>query len=716
MLGAVAGGVTAAIPELPQIEGSEEFRRVEGLVYARDGRTVLRRLRAPTSRRYAQQGDIPEVLIDAVVAAEDRRFFEHSGIDPRGVLRAAVADLQARAVVQGGSTITQQLVKNAYVGSDQSIARKSREAALAMALETRWSKRRILTAYLNTAYFGRGHYGIRNAARGYFGVEPRALTTNQAAVLAGSLRAPEIARPDGEPRVVRRRRNEVLSAMLETGALEPAAARRARSAPLPSARRGQRDARAGELAPHFTDDVVAGLVRRLGANRTFGGGIRVRTTIDPRMQTAANSALQTIGGTGLSAALVAIDVRSGEVMAMTVGGQAGRNVFNVASSGRRQPGSAFKPFTLAAAYATGMSPDAELRSAPFSSTVDGTPWRVTNASGTYAGDVSIEAATWTSDNTVYARLSEQIGIEATVRMARTAGIASPVDRVPAAVLGGLRRGVTPLELAHAYATFARRGVRRGDTDLRPRDVLRVSDPRAGALPADKRSSTRALPAPVADLVTQTLTGVIERGTGTRAAIGRPAAGKTGTTENYADAWFVGYTPELVAAVWVGNASGSVPMRSEYQGGPVTGGTWPAVIWSQFMRDALDGTPERPFAANKLEYVTVLIDPGTRLLADEWCTGAVPQRFLAGTQPTERSKTCIDGERPLPAVVGMALTEALELLGAEGFETETREVATSDPAQQGIVTAQVPPAGTNVRRDRPVRLLVGTSARSLEDSR
>jgi len=703
--GALAGGVVASFPQLPQLEGSQEFKRFQGLVLARDGTTVLRRLRQPTSRRYLQDKDLPDVLADAVVSIEDRRFFTHHGIDPQGVARAALTDLRAGSVEQGGSTITQQLVKNAYVGKQQTLARKSREATLALALETRWSKRRILTAYLNTAYYGNGAYGVRDAARTYFGKEPRTLGVAEAALLAGLLRAPSGDDPFAAPNRALARREQVLTAMVAAGRLSAAQAAKAAAVPLPTPRRSGGGPRS-ELAPHFVDDVVADLVRSRGTARALGGGLRVRTTLDARMQRSAVRAVSVIEGVGLSSALVSLDVRTGEVRALAVGGKARRGDFNVASAGQRQPGSAFKPFALAAAFEKGFTPSSRFRSAPFDDEVDGTRFEVTNSSGSYVGLVTLEQATWDSDNTVYARLEQRLGVRAVVGAARSAGVVSEIDEVPAAVLGGLPRGVTPLELARAYLTFARRGTRIGDERSRPVAVSQLTDPRSGTSRPSRAISERVFSQQTADLVTRTLTGVVARGTGTRAAIGRPAAGKTGTTENYADAWFAGFTPDLVTVVWVGDSRGSVPMRTQYLGGPVTGGTWPARIWSSFMRDAPErnGKSARRFAADGLRFVAATIDPKSRLLAGFWCTGAVTERFVRGSQPTEEASECQERARPAPRVTGRSAAEARALLEREGFLAEVSE-APGTAAQQGRVIRQVPAAGAFVRRAQPITLVV-----------
>ena len=706
LIGAFAGLVTAAFPELPALEGSEELRRMEGKVLARDDTTVLRRLRGPTSRKYALERDISPTLQDAVMAAEDRRFESHVGIDPRAIVRAAWADVRSGELEQGGSTITQQLVKNAYVGPERSAARKTREAMLAVALETQWSKHRILTAYLNVAYFGRGTYGIRDASRLWFHTPPRKLTAAQSAFLAGMLRSPERYDPLRNPKRSAERRDQVLHTMHDMGRLDAAQLRTALHTPLPTRRQVVRNMRKGdEIAPHFTDDVVGDLVQRYGTATALSGGLRVRTTLDARMQRLANRTLRQLNGTGLSAALVTLDIRSGEIRAMAIGGPAAEDAFNVAVDGQRQPGSAFKPFALAAALEDGYTPSSVFLSAPYTTKWNGLTVKITNDSGLYAGPQQLAAATWYSDNTVYARVAEAVGMDSVISMAHRAGIEADATDSPVTVLGALPHGVSALEMANAYRSFAARGEPRGGTGAEPISLLQVNRRGEGVILKQTSGSTRsALPAPVADLVTQTLQGVIARGTGVRAQIDRPAAGKTGTTEGNSDAWFVGYTPQLVTAIWVGHPEGRVSMTSEFAGGPVSGGTWPALLWGKYMQQASAGMKVRQFAVSRLEFVQRRIDPKTRLLADKWCRGSVVERFIKGTEPTAKSTECEQIKRAAPSVQGMPRAQAVAALTKAGFTVDVREVV-GPPAQAGLVMAQIPGPSIAASGSDPIKLLV-----------
>ncbi len=651
---------------------------------------------------------MPDQLADAVVAAEDRRFYEHSGIDVRGIARAARADLRSRSTAEGGSTITQQVVKNTYVGPERSLARKSREAILAVALETRWSKQRILTTYLNTAYFGSGFYGVADASSGYFGVPVAKLTLAQSALLGGLLRAPEVNSPYRAPAMARAARARVLAAMVDLGTITKAQAQRAERAPIPAPRASSSQSSSRELAPHVSDMIVGDLIDRYGVNRALGGGLRVRTTIDATLQREATESLQRATDVGLDAAIVSIDPKTGELRAAAQAGTGARGAFDVAFDGHRQPGSAFKPFMLAAAYEHGYTPTTPVVSAPFSKQYPGGAFVVTNGGG-YAGTTTLEHATWNSDNTVYARLQDQLGIASAIRMAKAAGIRSRMDPVPALVLGALPQGTTPVELAHAYATFAAHGVRTSLADGGgPRYVSWVTEP--GGAERWRPTTTRRhmIDRGVADQVTATLEGVVEHGTGTGAAIGRPVAGKTGTTEEYRDAWFVGYTPDLVTAVWVGHVRGGVPMNTENDGGPVMGGSIPASIWRSFMSSALDGSPVHDFDLHEPEYVTVSIDSKSGLLAGPWCAGAISARFVKGKQPTKTSTTCIEHDRPLPDLVGLSVDDARSLLAEQSFEVtpklEKQLVSRAD--LHDVVLRQSPAAGVRVFRDEPISLVVG----------
>ena len=714
----VAGMVANSGASLQRVEHSRELRQFEGELLARDGHTVLRPLRTATSRRYLGQRAVPDLLASAVVATEDRRFYSHGGVDARGIARALIVDVRARGLREGGSTITQQLVKNAYAGRQRSAGRKLREAVLAIALDARWSKRRTLAAYLDTAYFGAGAWGVRDASARYFGHRPALLTLPQAALLAGLLQSPSSNDPFVSPAGARAARLRALNAMQRDGVISSAQHDRASAAPLPGVARAPRTGssaviNATELAPHAADAASALLVQRLGATTALGGGVRVRTTIDARLQRIATRATHRIDGTGLSTAIVMLDPRSGEVRALALGGPAARRAFDVATDGHRQPGSAFKPFTLAASYEAGNTPDTPVRSAPFH--WPGTSYIVTNDDG-YAGTTTIARATWHSDNSAFARLAAKVGLPKVFEIAGAAGIRTSNRQVPAAVLGGLSRGVTPLELAESYATFANHGVHAGDGDLAPALLLDARDRSGHNLDLGVSSARRhvqALPLGIADLVTQTLEGVIRQGTGTAAGIGRPAAGKTGTTDNNVDAWFAGYVPNLVTVVWVGHPEGSVPMRTENAGGPVVGGSLPAAIWHDAMAGALSGQPIHAFQLHPPTFDLAYVDSESGLLVDVWCVRAVQRRVVRGVA-IARDGACPDRQRATPDAVGMRSADAIATLRAAGFLVETGDEPTVDPGSDGVVLDTEPVAGTLVDRQTTIRLLVGRLVASETD--
>lgn len=566
-------------------------------VYDRDGR-VIARLHAEVDRTLVPLDAIPLHLRQAVIAAEDKDFYEHGGISPLAILRAAWTDLTRGRLEQGGSTITQQYVKNVYTGSERSFGRKVREAILALKLERQLSKDEILARYLNTVYFGNGAYGVEAAARTYFGVPARRLTVLQSATLAGLIPAPEAFDPVTHPERARERRNLVLRRMAEEGYLTPAQAEELGREPLRvRARRPPEFGRYG----YFVDVVVRRLLDRYGYGQTFTGGLRVRTTLDVDWQRAAEEAVARYLGPGdPEAALVAVDPRDGAVRALVGGRDFRRDKFNLATQAHRQTGSAFKPFTLAVALEEGISLQS-VWSGPPTLVVDdprcagpgGEPWEVSSYADASYGTMSLLDATAYSVNTIYAQLVTVVGPERVVEVAHRMGIESPLQPVCSITLGS--QPVTPLEMTAAYATLAARG-----TFHPPLTVERVASAHGDVLERARPRGRPALEPNVADLVTLALQRVIEAGTGTNADLGRPAAGKTGTAQDYADAWFCGYVPQLAACVWVGHREGRVPMHDVAGFANVTGGSVPALIWRDFMLRVLEGVSVQPFPQPSLE--------------------------------------------------------------------------------------------------------------------
>jgi penicillin-binding protein 1A len=523
-----------------------------------------------------------------VIAAEDARFYEHKGVDDRGIVRAAVTNLLSGEVSQGGSTITQQLVRNSYPDlKDISIVRKIKEAALAAQLEGKLSKDEILHRYLNRVYFGAGYYGVEAASKGYFRKRASEVSLAQAAMLAGVIREPVGSDPRQHPERAKVLRDSVLERMTQLGMISAADAAKARKQPL----KIQKPGSVGGRYPWFIDglkrqlqeDERLGKTREGRTRRLFEGGLRIHTTLDKDMQLAAERAVANwLPPTGPDIALVAIDPRDGGVRAVVGGRNFKTGAYNAALQGvGRQPGSSFKTFVLAAALDAGISPDSVWESSGFGDQlVCGSRWSVDNYEGGGSGPVSVRDATRRSVNGVYARLMERLCPDKVAEMAERLGVSpiAPDKRVPSMALGSAE--VRPIDMASAYATLANLGEYHKPTFFEKVDH-RSGKPVIGEASKPERRISAALAWQVNDI----LKGVITGGTGTAANIGRPAAGKTGTNQAYRDAWFVGYTPQLAVAVWMGNPKSQESMYN-VQGQRVSGGSFPARVWHDFMAAAM----------------------------------------------------------------------------------------------------------------------------------
>jgi penicillin-binding protein 1A len=570
--------------------------------------------------------------------------------------------------VQGGSTITQQFVKNSCVTSARTISRKLKEAALAWQLEQRWTKLRILTAYLNTIYFGNGAYGIQRAAQTYFNTSASKLTLPEAALLAGIPADPSRFDPATNPRSARARRLEVLKTMLSQNEISARDFRRAARARLPKAADVHLPGIQGP-APYFVNYVKQQLIERYGTRRVFGGGLNVESTIDLRLQKLARQAIGTVlkEPNGPSAALVSIRPSTGEVVAMYGGDNFRQSQFNLAVQGERQPGSSFKPFVLATALKQGISPVTTLASKPVSIFIGDKYWPVHNYENDYIGSADLTTATAVSDNSIFAQLTQLVGPANVARTAHQVGITRHLNPYFAIGLGA--DAVSPLEMARAFSTFANGG-RRVDGSAfgnRPRAIARI-DNAEGKLVENNRPVNRvALSRDQAALLTSILEGVIRSGTGKRAALSdRAVAGKTGTTENYGDAWFVGYTPQLATAVWVGYPNKLKPMLSEYHGQAVAGGTFPADIWRVFDQLALAGTQPESFPSYSYQYSAtkrVAWRDGILRLDNGHCRDTELISYFVGRGPG-KTADCRPNEVEVPRVVGMSLARAKIRLGAQ----------------------------------------------------
>jgi penicillin-binding protein 1A len=603
LIGATVGG-TAAFGSSCDLNTLQPVAVGENsFVYAADG-SVLGAIPAERNRTPVARNKISPWVPKATVAIEDRRFYHHGGVDPVGILRAVVADVRAGKIVQGGSTITQELVRNLYLSREQTFKRKITEACLAIKLSSHWSKDHILTAYLNQVYYGNHAYGIEAAAETYFSISAKDLSLSQSALLAGLPQAPSSFDPYRNPAAAIVRRDEVLRAMLVNGDITSSQFQAAKAQRELHLKAGRRFTQIRE--PYFFGYVEDLLQQEYGTNTVRSGGLRVYTTIAPGLQRAATSAITHVltDSTDPASAIVSIDPRTGAIRAMTAvtPGNKG-NQFNFATSARRQPGSTFKVMTLTAAVARGMDPfNTSYLSAPFHYQPDSTcnpsdpncAWNVQTYEHTYAGVESVANATLQSDNTVYARLALDVGPANIVTMAQKLGVRSslqlPRDAVPSITLGSI--GVTPLEEASAYATLAAGGVY-----SKPMAITRVVLPNGKtdtSAPWGKPQRERVIPDWVAATVTRVLEQNMLYGTGTGAHIANHTdAGKTGTTDNYADAWFSGYTPRLEATVWIGYPSGEIPML-DVHGIAVSGPTFPAQIWHSYMETAIGNRPDVPF--------------------------------------------------------------------------------------------------------------------------
>ncbi|HZC28466.1 MAG TPA: transglycosylase domain-containing protein, partial [Gaiellaceae bacterium] len=568
-------------------------------------------------------------------------------------------------------------------------------AALAWQLEQRWSKERILTAYLNTIYFGNGAYGIQRAAQTYFRTTAKKLTLPEAALLAGLPADPSAFDPVANPAAARARRHEVLKALLEQHDILPADFRKADRAPLPERRQVGLPSLRGP-APYFADYVKQQLVSKYGTRRVFGGGLNVQSTIDLNLQRSARKAIESVltEPNGPSAALVAIRPRTGEIVAMYGGDNFRESQFNLAVQGERQAGSSFKPFVLATALREGISPATTFASKPVSIFIGDRYWVVHDFENEYVGSANLTTATIISDNAVFAQLTKVVGPANVAKTARWLGITRHLNPYFAIGLGA--DPVSPLEMARAFSTFADDGARIDGRTFgnRPRAIARVRDAH-GHLVDDNRPVRRQILDRNDDaLLTSILEGVVREGTGKRAALGdRPAAGKTGTTENYGDAWFVGYTPQLAAAVWVGYPTSLRPMLTEYHGGPVAGGTFPAEIWHAFMQKALAKTAPESFPSYSVPYSVarrVTLRDGKLELDNGYCKDTTEIEFFSDRRvPTA---DCKRNEVDIPSVVGETLAKAKARLALQPLNAAVVYKPARPRQPLDVVVDQIPRRG------------------------
>jgi len=678
-------------------------------------------LERAADRVLVSYGDLPKHLVDAVVAIEDQRFWSHSGLDVQAIARAANANLEAGEIVQGGSTITQQYVENVVLGHTRTFDGKVAEVSVALRVEETLTKEQILERYLNSIYFGNSAYGVGAAAKRYFGKHTSDLTLAESALIAALIAAPSRLDPYVNPNAALARRRTVLQKMSDLGWITTDEAEAADQDPLALLPRhlGERS-----RYPYFTEEVK----RILMADPAFAGspeerfdllfrgGLRIYTTIDPAVQHAADAAMESVlPEDGPSGALVAIDPRNGHVLAVVGGSDYYASndpiaQFNLATMGLRQPGSSFKPFTLAAALEAGYRLD-DVFPGGSATIVPGEsgPWSVSNHEQATYPELTLREATVFSVNTVYANLITAIGPGQVADLAAAAGVATPLEPLPSLALGA--QEVTVLDMASAYGAFAAGGLH-----VDPVFITRIETMDGTLVYEPIPTVTNVMSADVAQKITSVLTETVRRGTGQQAKIGRPTAGKTGTTEAHHDAWFVGYTEEIVAAVWVGFPEGNRPLEAPYTPYTITGGTWPAQVWSRFAIGALSGVPYGGLATgDEGGGVAVEIDTSTGFLVGPLCPrsrvatvhlhpDSVPTVICPIHNP-EGIATIAPGV--VPDLGDTDLGQAVALLEAGGYGI-TLAWAEAGGRRSGEVLFQVPAAGTPLAVGSTVALTLAGS--------
>ncbi len=666
-------------------------------VYAADG-SLLGSIPAEHNRQPVPLSQISPWMAKATVAVEDRRFYEHGGVDYWGIVRAAYRDATKGRVVEGGSTITQQLVRNLYpVSRERTIQRKIKEACLAIKLSRNWSKDRILAAWMNQVYFGNHAYGIEAAAQTYFSKPAKDLKLMESALLAGLPQAPSLYDPVLHPEAALDRRADVLKALYQNGDISIFRYQEALHDRDLHLNPGRLYTQIRE--PYFFSYVRDQLIAKYGVQTVQSGGLRVYTTIDPAFQRAAKEAItETLYlKDDPAAALVSINPANGAIRAMTaVYPGRKKNQFNLVAQARRQAGSTFKAFVLTEAVNQGINPaTATYVSAPFRYQPNPAipAWEVSTYSHSYSGLITVQQATLQSDNTVFAQLTLDVDPENVAVMAHKLGIQSPLQPVPSIGLGS--NAVSPLDMASAYATLAAGGIY--SQPMAIRKVILANgkeDDQAGwGKPARKRV--------VSDGVAYTVTKILEQnvqyGTGTRANFGRPAAGKTGTTDDHADAWFCGYLPNLEATVWVGYPQGEIPMDNVH-GIAVAGGSFPAEIWRLFMERATRYSPAQDFSLPRTYPIWKYFQRGQYAIqfvstdTTSSTTTATTQTTTAATTTATTQRVTIPIEKPTvpvttappPTTTAPPPTTTAPPLPPPPPPTTTPPPPTEPPATTGLV--------------------------------
>lgn len=712
------------IPDLDQEELRATPLELTSYLYIKDGHSwkTVTDFHDEQNRVVVPFKKIPDHVWKAVIAIEDERFFQHDGVDIQGVARAAVQNVQAGSVVQGGSTITEQYIKNTLLTNEQSVKRKVNEALLALQMEQKYTKEQILTKYMNTVYFGEGAYGIEAAAQRYFSRPVERLSLPQGAMLAGLISSPNDYNPINHKKQARARRQLVLDLMLTQGLItEPQNAKASKAGlglHVTEAHQETYD------SPYYVD-----LVRRwFLSNPKFGtydervqllysGGLRIYGTLDPKMQKAAEHAVNgTLHGGDPYGALVSLDPTNGEIKAVV----GGRDFFsrndklakvNLALGGTtgRPGGSAAKVFTLVAALEKGFKPS-KTYNAPGCIDIKqpgAKPWHVCNAEPASFGNISIDQATVHSVNTVFAQIIQDVGPENWVKVALRMGIRcctrySQPTADPLAILSATlgANPVNPLEMASAYGTLAN-----GGRHVTPTPVVKITDSQGNLIYEPDQAPKQVVAPDIAATAEKILEGVVSSGTGTAANIGRPQFGKTGTGQNYTDAWFVGAVPQLTTAVWVGYPQGLKSMCCT-RIGTVFGGTWPAQIWRSYMSQATRGLPKENFPTGQSKLITVDIDVSRNCLPNKYTPQGLIKSvsFEKGTEPAHKCKQPTDfGTQPVPLLVGLSEKRAKLELARVGFKAKVVEKHVGKPF--GAVIQQEPHVGEMLQTTELVTIII-----------
>lgn len=591
--------VTYSLKGLPDVDDPNAFKVAQPTkIYSADGKLLANFYLE--NREIVSISKVSTDLVNAVVAVEDERFFQHQGVDTIGIMRALIIDVTTGSTKEGASTITQQYVRNTILADERydiTPERKIREMYLASELEKRHTKSQILESYLNTVYFGGGAYGAEAASLEYLGKHANKITLGEAALLAGLPQSPQRLNPYYNIEGAKARQRWILSRMVANGYITRAEADDAEAEKIKLKRKVDPNQGIYDCA-YFVSYVRKQLLTQYSDTLVFQGGLKVYTSIDTKMQRAAERAVKKTltRKKDPDAALVAIDPRNGHIKAMYGGRDYAKDHYNTATQGKRQPGSAFKAFVLVTALQEGIPPRRPMDSSSPAMIPTNPPWRVNNSEGSGKGYITISQATRHSVNTVFARLIHEIGAADVARTAKKMGITSKIPAYDSIALGSAP--VSPLDMASAFGTLAN-----GGTHVKPASIIKILDSEGTVIYEHKPVDEKVLTAPIAWAATQQLMGVVTGGTGTRAHLsGREVAGKTGTAQNYQDAWFVGYTPQLSTAVWMGYSEGSIPMRNVH-GRRAFGGTFCAPIWQDFMSAALKGEPVKRFhRANAPRYI------------------------------------------------------------------------------------------------------------------